>query len=363
MWRVERRVSGCDVGGGVAAGCADAVMASVAGAFSAPGEQIAETLEALLLDKVTCSGIARPSTMQRLRGALAAPDAGMLAELLLNPADLASVVARGGLQLEGAVVVAQNLRLLVDSGAGADLLAHGWDGVRCDEPQTIACTAGTVTSTVGCTAGIATDIVLAFDSCVVQGEKKQGVVAFTRDLDDDSAAVDVALVEDETRVVDGGFLLDVGHAGAFMLALSDGFAVVDHGGRAGGLSCSAETRLTDASFDLDDDTATITLALSHDTPETHLAMATTSPVVFDGRCGCPQPGSGIVIDVPRPLGRDGETARARITWSESDNDDACAQAHVTLTEWPTDCAIGGDCAKAVTAATITTLLTAFCFVQ
>lgn len=320
-------------------------------------------LEDAMIEKLTCAELVRPSTLHRLQEVLRNPNADDIAALLLNPADLAGLIAQGGPQLEGAVVVAQNLRLLVDSGAGADLLAHGWDGVQCGERQVVACTAGRVTSTVGCTAGLPTDIVLAFDSCVLQGFKQDGALQLARDLDNDVASFDVGIVNNEIQVLQGAGLLDLGHADAFTVALTDGFSVVDHGGMAGGLSCGAENRLSEAGFDLADDTATVTLALTHDTRDEHLAFATTSPVVFDGHCGCPLPGAAIVMDVPRPLGREGETARASISWSESDDDNACARANVTLSDWPTDCLVGGDCAKAATASAMTKLLSAFCYVQ
>jgi len=334
------------------------VAVFVLGACGGP----AEALEDFLVDELTCADVVRPSTLNRLRDVLHDPDAEALADVLLDPADLASLVARGGPQLEGAVVVAQNLRRLVDSGAGADLLAHGWDGVQCDEPQVLSCTAGTVTSSVGCTAGTATDIVLAFDDCVLRGQKRDGAIQLTRDLDNDVAGFDVAVVTDETQAVQGAGLLDIGHADAFTIALTDGFVVVDHGGIDAGLSCGAELRLRDAGFDLADDTATITVALTRDTRDEHLELATTSPVIFDGACGCPLPGAGIVMDVPRPLGRDGETARAQITWSASNDVNACAQANVTLSQWPLSCGVG-DCGQAATAAAMTSLLSALCYVR
>ena len=212
-------------------------------------------------------------------------------------------------------------------------------------------------------SGTATDIVLAFDDCVLRGQKKDGAIQLTRDLDNDVATFEVGVVDDETRAMHGAGLLDIGHDDAFTIALTDGFAVVDHGGVDTGLSCGAELRMSDAGFDIDDDTATLTLALTHDTRDEHFAMATTNPVVFDGGCGCPRPGASIVMDVPRPLGRDGETGRAEITWRASDDDNACAKAVVTLSQWPTSCAVGGDCGKAATATALSTLLTAFCYVQ
>jgi hypothetical protein len=320
-------------------------------------------LEDRLVQELSCSEFVRPSTVDRLLTVIKDPSVDDIAALLLNPTDLADLVARGGAQLEGAVLLAQNMRMLAETGAGADLLAHGWDGVQCGEPQVIACTAGTVTSTVDCAADAPSSVVLAFDACVLRGTLVDGALQFTRDALEDTAAFDVGIVSDETRLLRGAGFIDVGDADAFTFALTDGFAVVDHGGIASGLSCGAESHLSEAGFDLADSTATITLALAHDTPDKHVAMATTSPVVFDGRCGCPLPGASVVMDVPRPLGRDGQTAHANITWSESDDDNACARATVTLSDWPTDCVVGGDCAKAATASAMTRLLSAFCYVQ
>ncbi len=323
----------------------------------------ATALEDRLVEQLTCSDLVRPSTVNRVVEAIKDPSFDDLAAVLLNPADLATLVAQGGAQLEGAVVVAQNLRLLADSGAGADLLANGWDGVSCGDPQVIACTAGQLTSTVDCTAGVATSVVLAFDGCVLRGTTADGALEFTRDLLDDTASFDLGVVSNETRLLQGAGLLDLSDADAFAFALTDGFAVVDHGGLAGGIACGAESRVSEAGFDLTRNTTTVTLALTHDTPDEHLAMATTSPVVFDGQCACPLPGASIVMDVPRPLGHDGETAHASITWSASDDDRACARADVTLSDWPTECLVGGDCARAATASAMTRMLSAFCFVN
>ena len=56
--------------------------------------------EDALFDVLECQDIARPSTLDRVRDVLHEPTSDEVQALLLNPADLATVVAKGGVQVE-----------------------------------------------------------------------------------------------------------------------------------------------------------------------------------------------------------------------------------------------------------------------
>jgi hypothetical protein len=81
-------------------------------------------------------------------------------------------------------------------------------------------------------------------------------------------------------------------------------------------------------------------------------------------CRCPDVGAGLEIDVPRPLGLAGETARARIFWAPAEEAGLCRDARVTLEDWPTECgalsASKPDCAEASTERALSALFRALC---
>jgi hypothetical protein len=342
-------------------------------------EAALQELEDAVFAQLACEERLRPSTLQRLRDVIDGADVDTVRALLLNPQDLARVVALGGAQVEAPVVVARNLFALVDSGAAHDLLAHGWDGLQCGEAQPLLCTAGGEAAVVDCDDdGAPSALRLSFDGCTLGGVVYDGDVGFARVDDDDGVAAlsfgasaarpeGRALTIDEFRRLDGSLVVDVGAgAGRFVAAVTapDVFEFFDHGGLASGLDCAAETVVTAVSVDVGDSDAVVALSASRKSPDVSVGIETFGDHLrFAGDCGCPQPGSGAFVDVPRPLGRAGETGRARVSWGDGGGD-RCASVDVELVSWPDDCAglddLDGDCGKGATEATLEALFGALC---
>ena len=179
------------------------------------------------------------------------------------------------------------------------------------------------------------------------------------------------LTFDEIERYQGGLRVDVGAGpGAFAAAVAgtELLEVIEHGGLAAGLQCSAETRFSVASFALNGDVATVQMSIEKQDPEQTIGLATFgSHLTFTGAdCACPDAGSGVLVDVPRPLGLDGTPAQARVTWRATSEAGLCARADVELSDWPDTCDavsdVAGDCAKGATAAVLAELLTALCAV-
>ncbi|MCC7110837.1 MAG: hypothetical protein IT382_16210, partial [Deltaproteobacteria bacterium] len=177
------------------------------------------------------------------------------------------------------------------------------------------------------------------------------------------------LTFDEVERYQGSLLLDVGVGpGAFAAAVSatDQLEIIEHGGLTAGLECSAGTRFEVASFSLAADVATIEMSIEKQDPDKTLGLETFGEhLTFSGAdCACPDAGSGVLVDVPRPLGQDGAVARARVTWSATAEAGLCARAEVALEGWPQSCDavndVAGDCAQGATAAVLAELLTSLC---
>jgi hypothetical protein len=334
------------------------------------GDEVAAAFEAAIFEKLECEDIARPSTLERVKDVLHDPTGDEIAALLLNPQDLATVVALGGAQVDGPVLLARNLLRVVDSGAGRDLLDGGWDGVSCGSPVAFACTAGEGATTVTCDGAVALSIALSFDGCTLDGTIYDGALTLDRVAGDDTVAAlaFAGFTLDETDAIEGALLLDVGQGSdAFAASVSspDILEVEEHGGLAAGLECSAETTFETAGLVVDATSGVVQMKASQAEPDATMGIETFGDHLAFGdplACACPLPGSGVLVDVPRPLGREGETARARITWGASA--DACSAPHVLLEDWPPSCAgledVNGDCAKGATESTLTRLLGALC---
>ena len=88
-------------------------------------------------------------------------------------------------------------------------------------------------------------------------------------------------------------------------------------------------------------------------------------VTLGGDCACPQPGSSISFEVPRPLSQRGTTFIAHVDWNASRDTDHCASVSVALEDWPANCAgledVGSDCGRGAVAATLQAALQAMCF--
>lgn len=340
-----------------------------------PGpDDVVTALEAAVLEKLECDETLRPSTLARIRDVIKGADVDTVRALLLNPQDLASVVALGGPQIEAPIVIGRNLLALVESGTAADLMTNGWDGVLCGEAVPLLCTAGGETTTVACdVSGRAQTLTMELAGCTLGGTVYDGDVIFTRDVDDDAIAA-VTFGEftlNEFRRLDGNLVVNVGAGNdAFVAAVSapDVFEFFEHGGLARGLECSSETTFETVAIDVTGDadpTAAIAMVARHASADVSIGVETFNDgLTFAGDCGCPQPGSGMFIDVPRPLGQAGETGRARVQWVAATDASLCSQPRVELVDWPSDCSalddVDGDCARGATEDTLEQLMTALC---
>lgn len=273
------------------------------------------SVRAGLEDHMVCDDALRPSTLRHIDAALRRPDAASLAAVF-SAEDLASVVSFVP-QAEAVVVVGRNVWSVVDSGFGKDVVAHGWDGVQCGEPVTVQCTAGKGVSTVDCDDdGAAFAVTQELDRCTLHGVVLDGVVALSKD-EDDRVAVDVDLVVDEFRDVEGAFVVD--RRG---LRATSPIAYRDHAG----YSCAEEFVFDDLAVQADGETTT--LALTGAQVSDDHGVGVDSAGVYDGACACPRPGSSMAVLVPRPFDET-HMATAAIEFGEGD-DDVCATVSVTV---------------------------------
>ncbi|MDP2342307.1 MAG: hypothetical protein Q8O67_15235 [Deltaproteobacteria bacterium] len=324
------------------------------------------SLEAALFDQLECSNLSRPSTIEHLRDALHHPE--RIGALLFAPHELASVVALAGPQAEAAVVVVRNLLRLVNSGAGQELLEHGWDGVQCGEPVSLECTAGRGSVIVDCEVGTVHGIRIEAEACTIHGENVDGALDLRRGDDDDAVIVLDGLTINETKELQGELVLhhsvdDDLHS--FAVRSPATLRLVDHGGPQGGRSCGEELRLQDLDVSVDDDDVSVAFAGFQENRARKLGLGTVDDeLVFDGACGCPRAGAGLQVEVPHPLGHQDETAIATVRWVKTSLPGFCAAAEVELADWPSTCAdlhnLDGDCAQQATASSLSVLLSAFC---
>jgi hypothetical protein len=330
-------------------------------------------VEDAIFESLECHDVARPGTLARVRAVLDEPTLEEIAALATAPEDLASIVALGGVKVEATVVVLQNvLRLALDEQLRADLQSGGWDGVSCDEDVVVSCTAGTGRGAVLCEDGAASAIRLDLHACTIDGGVYDGAITVARVVDDDRIArvSFAALTIDEATKVQGAFdvRLDVQDRLLASVRGEQPLKIIEHGGPSSGLSCGEELAIDVAAVDFGEDDATIELSAHQRDADSVLGLATVGEhLTYSGACGCPDPGSGVEVVLPQPLGEEGAEARLQLSWSASQDDTACATAYVSALEWPTTCwgaeAIGGehvDCGEQATVSVLTRMLQAFC---
>jgi len=290
--------------------------------------------------------------------------------------------------------------MVVDSGVGPRLVSGEWDGLHCDDVVPVACTAGTASSVVVCDDGPRHDrsdgkrdgdgigrdveVIQSFDRCTLGGVILDGDVHLSRTSDDGvlRADLDKLAIDDRTEL-----------SGAFAVVMpaeqSNGAADVDsslslaglsarivepitfkrHGGLDGGLSCGEELDLDTLGIDVGADATRVAIAGAWNTPARSVGVVTgDGGLRFDGACACPTGGSGVSFEIPRPLGRDDETALAHVQWhtptaTAAGNGD-CAIVSVDVDGWPTSCGglegVGSDCGAGAVQATMQALLQAMC---
>jgi hypothetical protein len=175
------------------------------------------------------------------------------------------------------------------------------------------------------------------------------------------------LAIDEATAVHGvlDVTLQADRKEGFSLRLVEPFALKDHGGTDGGLSCGEQLDLD--VLDLVADGATTRFAVDgfHHSDDRTVGLRSTADhdVVFDGSCGCPRPGSALSFVIPRPLGHETETTTAHVAWSDGDAQ-ACASVSVAIDDWTDACDVidGVDCGRGAVEASLAAILQTLCFV-
>ncbi len=326
-------------------------------------------VEAAIFDALECHDVARPGTLSRLRAVLDEPTLEEIGALATAPEDLASIVALGGVKVEATVIVLQNvLRLALDEQLRAELLSGGWDGVSCGDPVVVSCTAGTGSGAVLCEGDAAHSLRIDLDACTLHGGVYDGAITVARVDDDDRIArvSFAALTIDQATKVQGAFDVRIDVEDRFMASVQgdEPLKIIEHGGPSSGLTCGEELAIDVAAVDFDGQRATIELSARQRDADSVLGVATASKhLTYSGACGCPDPGSGIEVVLPQPLGEEGAEARLQLSWSAAKDDGACATAYVDAIEWPQSCwgaEQAGDCGEAATVSVLARMMQAFC---
>jgi hypothetical protein len=340
-----------------------------------------------VVDHLACQDTLRPATLARLQAALTDPGLDTVQALVLAPEDLASAVAVAGPQAEAAVVVARTLWMVVDSGVGPHLVSGDWDGLHCDDVVPVPCTAGTASSVVVCDDGprhgdgIGRDVavVQSFDRCTLRGVILDGDVQLSRANDDGVLRADLEkLAIDDRNELSGAFavVMPADHSdvdGSVSLAglsarIIEPITFKSHGGLDGGLSCGEELDLDTLGIDVATEATRVAIAGAWNTRERSVGVVTgDGGLRFDGACACPTAGSAVSFEIPRPLGRDDQTALAHVAWhtpkAATTNGD-CAIVTVDVDGWPTSCGglegVGSDCGAGAVQATMQAVLQAMC---
>jgi hypothetical protein len=328
-----------------------------------------ELVEEVVAEALECHDVLRPSQIQRVRDVLHDPTFAEVSALVTAPEDLATVISLAGPKVEIAYVVARNLVFLADE---ASILRVGADGYECGESIALACTAGTKTTTPTCDeAGVVASLTVAFDRCTLDGVVYDGAAAIARvDGDAGAARVDFdALSMDEGEVLQGAVFVRFDQGDAFMASMraDDGMKLVSHGGPASGKSCGEELSLDALAIVVDEHGAAIELSgrkrddeqsASLRTKGEHLSFTAPRP------CACPDPGSMVEVQVPRPLGDPGDEALLEVSWRATDAADACAVVDVKALSWPATCygleGAGADCGERALVETTRAVLQALC---
>jgi hypothetical protein len=352
-------------------------------------EAVTAAISDAVVDHLACQDTLRPATLARLQAALTDPGLDTVQALVLAPEDLASAVAVAGPQAEAAVVVARTLWMVVDSGVGPRIVSGEWDGLHCDDVVPVPCTAGTASSVVVCDDGprhgdgIGRDVevIQSFDRCTLRGVILDGDVRLSRTNDDGVLRADLEkLAIDDRNELSGAFAVvmpadhsdvDADLDNSLSLAglsarIIEPIIFKSHGGLDGGLSCGEELDLDTLGIDVATEATRVAIAGAWNTPERSVGVVTgDGGLRFDGACACPTGGSGVSFEIPRPLGRDDQTALAHVAWhTPTASDGDCAIVTVDVDGWPTSCGglegVGSDCGAGAVQATMQALLQAMC---
>lgn len=328
-----------------------------------------ELVEEVVAEALECHDVLRPSTIERVRDVLHDPTFEEVGALVTAPEDLATIVSMAGPKVEIAYVLARNLVFLADE---ASILRTTADGYACGEALSVACTGGTKTTTPSCDdEGFVREVRVAFDRCTLDGVVYDGAATLTQ-VDGDAGAARVAfdaLSMDETDVLQGAVFVRFDQQDAFMASLREvgGLKLVSHGGPEAGKSCGEELSLDAVAIVIDERGAAIELAGSKRDDEQTASLRTKGEhLTFTAPrpCACPDPGSMIEVQVPRPLGEPGDEALLQVAWQATDAADACAVVDVQALSWPDACYglehAGADCGERALVETTRRILQALC---
>jgi hypothetical protein len=356
------------------AGCGDVDGAKdkVKDTGASARDKIAAKIEAELVDFLECDGGVKPSTIARVRELLRDPDELSLGDLVAAPEDVAELVGVAGLTVEAYVLLAKNFLLLFEQGHLTTLVEQGADGLTCGDTITLACTAGTGTTQVLCPAGQARTIRSSYTGCVLSGTRLDGVMTVAIPATDMTSALvsfDGLVLDEVTRVV-GSAALDLDatkSAQTLAVQAMSGLQLISHGGSGGGKSCGETLTLERLELGNEPARARVGFKGSKASVDATYALETfgAEDLAWDKpfACACPRPGAGLLLSVPRPLGRAGQTASMRVTYGAAAAG-SCAVAKVEMVDWPTDCSFlenpTSDCGKGAAQDVIAPLLTALC---
>lgn len=343
-------------------------------------DALAGKIEAELVDFLTCAGVARQSTINQIKATLGSDGELGLTDLLAAPDNVAALVGMAGVTVEGYVLLAQNLRLLFEQGAVKELIATGADGLSCGDAVTLSCTSGTGTTTVGCDPqDRVISITSSYDACILQGKKLQGKMQFTIDTTDRSAVTvgfeDFTIDEDSQVLGEVRIDLDkTSEMSSLAVEASAGLRLESYGGYMSTLSCGQTLTLDRLILDEtagdtgDAGDVGVNFKGAKRTKEDTYALETIGAHLRWSKaldCACPKAGGGLKLAIPRPLGRDGDTATLQVTFADAPaGSTLCGSARVELPDWPTDCSalesVQSDCGKASAKKVLEPLLSAMC---
>jgi hypothetical protein len=335
-------------------------------------DKLAEKIEAELVDFLECEKNVRPSTIQRIKTLLRDPEALTLKDLVSAPEDVAQIIGMAGLTVEGYVILLRNLELLFSQGHASQLLTQGVGSLNCEETLTLACTAGTGTTKVLCPVNQPRQIESSFAGCFLSGRKHDGQMRFTLPPGEGTnvkVEFDRLVLDEVTRVV-GDVTLQLGassSAQSFSFEAMQGLEFISHGGPTSGRSCGELLRLERMAFLNQPERLQVGFKGNKQTPKESYAIETFGPSDLNWSkpidCPCPQPGAGMRITVPKPLGRADQTATMQVTYAAGDGA-TCAVARVEMLGWPTECSFlenpRSDCGKKAAEEVVAPLLSAMC---
>jgi hypothetical protein len=332
-------------------------------------ELLAEEIKGHIEDFVVCSEKIRPTTVQRIENILEDPNQDTLVDLVTAPEVLADVVAAAGTKVELSVILARNLLLLYEQGHVPELLENGFSNLSCDDTLTVACTAGTGSTTVMCTDGTVDGVQASFDGCILSGTQWDGSATFIQMAPTDMALVLDGLTLDEVDDLSGTLLYsstgDAHHH--LQLQEGEGFAITSHGGPEGGFSCGEALELVAFSVLHDGGDAVVRLDGQNVKEDERIFLLTDGEHLSYSAplsCACPAVGSILEVGIEKAVAGVEGAGHLKLTYGEPSDSSSCASVQVEATQWPSDCSVldkgGSDCGKSALEGALAPLLQAFC---